>query len=188
MGLVIRKATTEDLDAVLAVGHRTWPATYEGIAGADYVRAGLAKWWSAEATSPAIRQGRTTVAELDGEVVGMASVGPEQDHLVLWRLYVVPEQHGQGIGSALLATVLDDADGRYAEIRLSYTAGNTPAAHFYRSRGFTETHREAGGGGVPDQVWMSRAVPQRDTGEAGTAGTSDTEPATASADTEGVQS
>ena len=66
----------DDLDAVLAVGHRTWPATYEGIAGADYVQAGLAKWWSAEATSPAIRQGRLTVAELDGEVCGMASVGP----------------------------------------------------------------------------------------------------------------
>ena len=80
---------------------------------------------------------------------------------MLWRLYVLPERHGQGIGSALLATVLEEADGRYAEIRLSYTEGNTPAAHFYRSRGFVETHHEAGGGGVPDQVWMSRRVPNR---------------------------
>ena len=111
MALTIRKADMADLDAVLAVGHRTWPVTYEGIAGADYVQAGLAKWWSAEATSPAIRQGRLTVAEVDGEVVGMASVGREQDHLVLWRLYVLPEHHGQGIGSALLAAVLEEADG-----------------------------------------------------------------------------
>ncbi len=123
------------------------------------MQAGLAKWWSAEATSPAIRQGRLTVAEVDGEVVGMASVGREQDHLVLWRLYVLPEHHGQGIGSALLAAVLEEADGRYPEIRLSYTEGNTPAAHFYRSRGFVETHHEAGGGGVPDQVWMTRRAP-----------------------------
>jgi ribosomal protein S18 acetylase RimI-like enzyme len=199
MALVIRKATMDDLDAVLAVGHRTWPATYEGIAGADYVQAGLAKWWSAEATSPAIRQGRLTVAQLDGEVVGMASVGREEDHLVLWRLYVLPEHHGQGIGSALLRTVLEEADGRYAEIRLSYTEGNTPAAHFYRSRGFVETHHEAGGGGVPDQVWMSRRVPQGDGGGAGSGEadkaatsadnvTAASRPASTPADTEGEQS
>jgi ribosomal protein S18 acetylase RimI-like enzyme len=188
MALVIRKATPDDLDAVLAVGHRTWPATYEGIAGADYVQAGLAKWWSAEATSPAIRQGRVTVAELDGQVCGMASVGREEDHLVLWRLYVLPEHHGQGIGSALLAAVLEEADGRYAEIRLSYTEGNTPAASFYRSRGFVETHHEAGGGGVPDQVWMSRRVPQRDSAATDPSAPTVTEPATAPVDPQGVKS
>ena len=115
----------------------------------------------------------------------MASVGREEDHLVLWRLYVLPDHHGRGIGSALLAAVLEEADGRYAEIRLSYTEGNAPAAHFYRSRGFVETHHEAGGGGVPDQVWMSRRVPQRD---AAVPHPSDPEPATAPADPEGVQS
>ena len=184
MALTIRKAEMADLDAVLAVGHRTWPVTYEGIAGADYVQAGLAKWWSAEATSPAIRQGRLTVAEVDGEVVGMASVGREQDHLVLWRLYVLPEHQGQGVGSALLAAVLEEAAGSYPEIRLSYTEGNTPAAHFYRSRGFVETHHEAGGGGVPDQVWMTRPLRQQ---HPDVPATSDTAPATAPADTEGVQ-
>ena len=57
----------------------------------------------------------------------MASVGREQDHLVLWRLYVLPEHHGQGIGSALLASGAGGGrQGRYAEIRLSYTEGNTP--------------------------------------------------------------
>jgi ribosomal protein S18 acetylase RimI-like enzyme len=184
MALTIRKADMADLDAVLAVGHRTWPVTYEGIAGADYVQAGLAKWWSAEATSPAIRQGRLTVAEVDGEVVGMASVGREEYHLVLWRLYVLPEHHGQGIGSALLAAVLEEADGSYPEVRLSYTEGNTPAAHFYRSRGFVETHHEAGGGGVPDQVWMTHPLPQQ---HPDVPAASDTAPATAPADTEGVQ-
>ena len=117
MALTIRKADMADLDAVLAVGHRTWPVTYEGIAGADYVQAGLAKWWSAEATSPAIRQGRLTVAEVDGAVVGMASVGREEDPLVLWRLYVLPEHHGQGIGSR-------PAGGR---------AGRRPTASYPRS-------------------------------------------------------
>ena len=66
----VRRAVEDDLDAILSVGHRTWPVTYEPIAGADYVAMGLAKWWSAESTRPAIKAGRMTVAEVDGEVVG----------------------------------------------------------------------------------------------------------------------
>ena len=62
MSLVVRPAVLDDLDAVLEVGHRTWPATYEPIAGPEYVAMGLAKWWTADATEPAIRAGRTLVA------------------------------------------------------------------------------------------------------------------------------
>ena len=52
------------------MGHRTWPGTYGPIAGEEYVAMGLATWWTEDATIPAIRARRATVAELDGEVVG----------------------------------------------------------------------------------------------------------------------
>ena len=115
---------------------------------------GLAKWWNEDATLPAIRAGRVTVAELDGEVVGIASVGPYENQLALWKLYVLPEHQGKAIGSALLESVLARATGDYAEIRLSYLDGNTSAEGFYRSKGFVETGRESGGGDLPDSVWM----------------------------------
>lgn len=158
--LVIRPADGDDLTAVVDVGHRTWPTTYGPIAGDDYVAMGLAKWWTQEATIPGIRAGRVMVAELDGEVVGMSSTGPSDGHLTLWKLYVVPEHQGEGLGGALLRAVLEKAtlDG-YDAIQLSYVDGNDNAAAFYRRHGFIERNREAGGSGVPDSVWMTRDLP-----------------------------
>ena len=154
MTLIIRVADGNDLMAVLDVGRRTWPVTYGPIAGQDYVAMGLAKWWTEGATIPAIRAGRVTVAELDGTVVGMASVGPHENYLVLWKLYVLPEFQGQGIGSALVESVVASANGVHPEIRISYLTGNTLAQGFYGGKGFVEISREPGCAGVPESVWM----------------------------------
>ena len=154
MTLVIRSADGNDLLAVLNVGHRTWPVTYEPIAGPDYVAMGLAKWWTEAATIPAIRAGRVTVAEVDGIVVGIASVGPHEKHLILWKLYVLPEFQGRGIGSALVRSVVESATGVHPEIRISYLVGNSHAEAFYRARGFAEISRDPGGDGIPESVWM----------------------------------
>jgi GNAT superfamily N-acetyltransferase len=162
MALVIRPADGNDLVAVLDVGRRTWPVTYEPIAGPDYVAMGLAKWWTDDATIPAIRAGRVTVAELDGTVVGIASVGPHEKHLVLWKLYVLPEYQGKAIGSALMESVISAATGVHAEIRLSYLEGNKSAEAFYRSKGFVEIAREASGNGIPESVWMKLDLEPRE--------------------------
>jgi GNAT superfamily N-acetyltransferase len=154
MTLIIRVADGNDLLAVLDVGRRTWPVTYGPIAGQDYVAMGLAKWWTEGATIPAIRAGRVTVAELDGTVVGMASVGPHENYLVLWKLYVLPDYQGHGIGSALVESVVASAKGIHPEIRISYLTGNTLAEGFYRGKGFVEISREPGCDGVPESVWM----------------------------------
>jgi len=154
MELIIRKADGNDLAAVLDVGRRTWPVTYGPIAGEEYVAMGLAKWWTHDATIPAIRAGRVTVAQVDGTVVGIAVVGPHEKHLFLWKLYVLPEYQGQAIGSALMESVIAQAMGDHAEIRLSYLVGNTLAERFYRKWGFVEISREASGEGIPESVWM----------------------------------
>jgi GNAT superfamily N-acetyltransferase len=162
MALIIREADGNDLLAVLDVGRRTWPVTYEPIAGADYVAMGLAKWWTEDANIPAIRAGRVTVAELDGTVVGIAVVGPHENHLVLWKLYVLPEHQGKAIGSALVASVVAKATGLHPEIRTSYLEGNTLAAAFYRGKGFVEISREPGCAGIPESVWMQLMLGPKD--------------------------
>lgn len=163
MALVIRPAEMSDLAAVLNVGRRTWPATYGPVAGDEYVEMGLAKWWTEDATTPAIRAGRVTVAELDGEVVGIAAVGMHEKHLILWKLYVLPEHQGKAIGSALLEAVKERAMAdSHPDIRLSYLAGSTGAGEFYRSRGFVETGRESSGDGIPESVWMELALDSKE--------------------------
>ena len=162
MTLVIRLADGNDLKAVVEVGRRTWPVTYGPIAGEDYVAMGLAKWWTEDANIPAIRAGRVTVAEVDGTVVGIAAVGPHEHHLVLWKLYVLPEYQGKGIGSALVESVVASAMGLHPEIRISYLEGNTLAEAFYRGKGFVEISRECGGDGMPESVWMQLDLDPRE--------------------------
>jgi ribosomal protein S18 acetylase RimI-like enzyme len=154
-GVALRAATGDDLQGVIAVGQQTWPVTYGPIAGDDYVAMGLAKWWTADATIPAIRAGRVTVAEFDGEIVGMTSVGHLDGHLALWKLYVLPEFQSSGVGGMLMRAAIAKAkaDG-YDAIVLSYLDGNDNARGFYEHYGFTETGREGTGGGVPDSIWL----------------------------------
>ncbi len=157
--VTVRQATGDDLQAVLEVGHRTWPATYVPIAGKDYVAMGLAKWWTEDATIPAIRSGRILVAEIDGTVVGMAGVGPLDGTMALWKLYVVPEAQSRGVGGALMRAVIDKAvDDGYDEVQLSHLAGNTNAAAFYKRFGFEFVRQETGGSGMPDNVWLRRRL------------------------------
>ena len=167
-GVVVRVADGNDLDAVISVGHRTWLATYEPIAGPEYVAMGLAKWWTKDVVTASIRTGRTLVAEDTrpataegerGEVLGMATFGVQDETFYAWKLYVLPGHHGRRIGSRLMDAVLDRArDLGHEKVVLSYIEGNDQAAGFYRRHGFTEHAREDGGSVLPDSIWMSRAV------------------------------
>ena len=77
----------------------------------------------------------------------------------LWKLYVLPGHHGHGIGSRLLNAVVDRAlELGLDRIVLSHIEGNRQAARFYAAHGFTETHRESGGSGLPVSVWMERRL------------------------------
>jgi ribosomal protein S18 acetylase RimI-like enzyme len=157
--VVVRGAVGDDLAGVISVGHRTWLATYEPIAGPEYVAMGLAKWWTSDVVTDSIRKGRTLVAVDGDEVVGVATFGPQDDAFVLWKLYVLPGHHGQGIGSRLMDCVVEQArESGLERITLSYLEGNQQAARFYAHHGFTETHRETPGSGLPQSVWMVREL------------------------------
>ena len=120
---------------------------------------GLAKWWTSDVVTHSIRTGRTLVAVKGDEVVGVATFGPQDDAFVLWKLYVLPEHHGHGIGSRLLEAVVERArEAQHERVLLSYMEGNHLAARFYSRHGFVETHRESSGSGLPDSVWMAREI------------------------------
>jgi ribosomal protein S18 acetylase RimI-like enzyme len=151
----IRLARSEDLDGVLDVGRETWRATYVPLAGEAFVRNALALWWTVDGTLPSIADGRVWAAHIDGQVVGMSMYGIKNRTVDIWKLYVRPAYQGQGIGSALLNSVLDATRHAADRVVLAYMDGNAGARAFYDRMGFVETHREANNLGGPDHVWMA---------------------------------
>ncbi|MDO9457376.1 GNAT family N-acetyltransferase [Nocardioides sp.] len=156
---VVRTATQDDLEAILHIGHECWRTTYVPITGPDYVERGLAGWWTPETNRPAIDEGRVLVAEVDGLVLGMASTSVADDHVVVWRLYVLPEAHGQGLGTLLLEAVEAAAPLGTLGLRLSHLEGNDRARGFYEHLGFVATgERKPSTIGGPDDLWMQRPL------------------------------
>ncbi len=82
------------------------------------------------------------VAEVDGRVVGILGLHPEQNprrrHAAMLGVAVHDDFHGQGIGSALVASALDLADNWLGlrRIELQVFVDNTAAVQLYQKFGF----------------------------------------------------
>lgn len=123
-----------------------------GRAYADHMEA---TWWSVSALHRSLRVATNLVAEADGRLAGVATLGERRGEPVLWKLYVLPAYQGQGIGTRLVDAVLDLVPVGCSRLLLEYVDGNEPAAAFYRSRGFVEVGREPDSDGWPDTMWMA---------------------------------
>ena len=105
-----------------------------------------------------IRDGVVRVAVSgDGVVVGVIVMWPQDDHLYVDNIAVLPEAQGWGVGTALLQ-VADDAalEGNRAEIRLYTNEAMTANLDYYPRRGFVETHRADESG--YNRVYYSKKV------------------------------
>jgi ribosomal protein S18 acetylase RimI-like enzyme len=159
MTFVVRRAEPGDAEAVREVGLRTWPVAYDGMVGPEFLEQGLAEWWSPEAVLRGIERGITLVAVDGDDVVGMTGLGQEDGYWVMWKLYVLPEHQGRGIGRALLdgaAAALPPGTDR---LLLDVLKANEPAIRFYRANGFTDTDETPARDLGPDLTWMSRPLP-----------------------------
>jgi ribosomal protein S18 acetylase RimI-like enzyme len=155
----IRQATEDDVDAIRRIGQETWPPTYAAF-GPEYVADGLRKWWSREATLNTLRDTTVVVAEAeDGRLVGMGNVDVRPTVPVIWKLYVVPDAHGTGVGTALLQGLIDALPAGTPAVQLEYVDGNARAERFYRKQGFVEIRRDPGErSGWPQIVWMEKPL------------------------------
>lgn len=170
--VVIRTADGNDLEGVVAVGRTAWRATYSSIFPPELLELFLDKWWTMDANVPAIRARRTVVADQGGKIVAMASYGIHQGRFVIWKIYVLPEAQGRGIGGLLLDAMYERARGEKDSVFLSFTDGNAAAYDFARLHGFVEDGREEQNG-LPDLIWMRKDLVDGakgdDAGDAGAA-------------------
>ncbi len=128
----LRPATREDAGTVAAIWHQGWRDGHLG-----FVPDGLLGLRSAEsfAARAPERVADTTVAELDGVVVGFVMVvGDEVE-----QVYLSADHRGTGIADVLL----DEAERQVAvaghdRAWLAVVAGNTRARSFYERRGWID--------------------------------------------------
>jgi GNAT superfamily N-acetyltransferase len=75
---------------------------------------------------------------IDGVSVGFVVVRRAESHLALDHLYVVPEHQKKGIGSAVLGSVLKDADAQSLAVKLG-ALRDSDSNRFYQRHGFVKT-------------------------------------------------
>lgn len=142
LAVEIRLARQADAERLAEVHVRSWQAGYRELLPADFL-AGLNIEGRAERWLRRLREerppARTTVAELDGELVGFASVGPSRDEdlnpadwLELNTIYLLPAAWGTGVAGQLLQATLTEERAYF----LWVLADNPRAQAFYRKAGF----------------------------------------------------
>ena len=164
--VTLRAGTLDDIPALVALGRAVVPPTY-GPIDAAYAQRMIDEWWTPEVFTRSMQTNAHLVAEVDGEVVALATIGRlsrsyrdfphvSGDREVMWKLYVHPDHHGRGIGSRLLAEVESRVEGD--ELWLEVVDGNEQAFAFYRARGFEVRERTPDDGPWPDDVWMRKVL------------------------------
>jgi GNAT superfamily N-acetyltransferase len=159
-GVLVRRASPEDVRAIARVHVQSWKETYRGVMSDavldDPALLGQREYfWTAALTDPLYAGNRIAIAELEGAVVGAAMAGPALDRFSgvaeqLYLLYTLSEVHGRGGGAALLEAVLDPD----VSTGLWVADPNPRAQAFYRRHGFI-----AGDAKIEDgvrEVWMTR--------------------------------
>ncbi len=149
--ITIEKAVPEDAEAVSDLLRRTWMATYPNEAagitkedirlrteGADGERIpqNIEKWRNIIATQDGTAA--MYIARSNGVVVGMVNPTIIDGRRRVGALYVSPEMQGKGIGSKLMAKMLE-WHGDHVDIYLNAASYNRNAINFYKKFGFVQS-------------------------------------------------
>ncbi len=123
----IRTAKEEDVQLLARMWHLGWHQAHAGIVDADLVRLrGPAEF----AARTAAHLGQTSVASVDGEIVGFFMVQDDE----LYQFYVDAAHQGRGVAGDLMLAA--EAALPRPRAWLACTVGNTRAAAFYDKCGW----------------------------------------------------
>jgi ribosomal protein S18 acetylase RimI-like enzyme len=137
-GAIIRSAENRDSAAIACIHVEAWRDAYADLMPANYLaqldpKIEAARW----ARSLGIGQNdRTLVAEVEGKVVGYASIGAARGHAPgageIYALYVETDWREQGIGRAIVETAFTRFRQRGLTTAFIWCLeGNTAARGFY---------------------------------------------------------
>jgi GNAT superfamily N-acetyltransferase len=165
----IRFASAADAEGIERVRVRGWQTAYRHVFPPDALDAMQVEWsrWARRLERPPAGWA-TFVAELDGRVVGFASVGPSRDERrigELYAIYVDPDVWSSGVGRALIERAEWHLAADYAEATLWVLHDNERARKFYERAGWEpdEVHKldEHLGVAVPEVRYRKRLSSSR---------------------------
>jgi len=130
--LSLAPAYDDDFEALLSLRMAAMRESLQRLGRFDPQRA-------RERLSRAFEPAHTRHILQGSERVGFVVVLPRMDHLVLDHLYVAPPAQGQGIGSWVMAQVLDEADRLGLSVRVT-ALKLSDANRFYQRHGFELQH------------------------------------------------
>jgi ribosomal protein S18 acetylase RimI-like enzyme len=146
--IIIARATPDDVLGIQDVTYRGWLATYpnaeHGITVDDiedwyrdrHTEERIAQWRERMANPP---DGETTlIAKEGGKIVGALRAIKHADRNQIYAIYVLPEHHGRGIGTAMWQKAQHYLDSNKHSI-VEVAIYNTKAIMFYGRLGFTDT-------------------------------------------------
>jgi Acetyltransferases len=162
--LTIDAMTPADIDAVCALAHCVWQATYPTLIS----QAQIAHMLDDRYAAPRIAHQLDDIAQVwriarvDGAIAGFAHASFDAPDCKLDKLYVDPARQRSGIGRSLLDAIQNLARERGAtRLWLQVNRGNTQAIAAYRRYGLRiecEQVFDIGGGFVMDDYVMGMTL------------------------------
>jgi ribosomal protein S18 acetylase RimI-like enzyme len=165
-GLIVRRMTPDDVQAVREVARETWNDAYRDIIPELERAVSVERAYTRKVLERRMAGGAFLVAEWRDEVVGFADLSSRSDEpreVELAALYVLPSMQGRGVGSRLL----DEGIRMFPAARsvvLRVLRENAAARRFYEARGFTPVGEHPWwlwSGGVVYELEMVREVAVR---------------------------
>jgi GNAT superfamily N-acetyltransferase len=146
--LTIRSATVADAAALAAVGGKGFAAAHQAAVSLEDMQGVLSSAWNEKSMTEMIVNSeiQTMVAEINQQIVGLASLNPayrpsylrRPTPIELGRFYLHLDWIGYGLGSKLMTQALRQAAATgYGICWLRVWQGNKRAIQFYRRWGFT---------------------------------------------------
>ena len=151
-----------DIESVRQIAFATWPDTFREILTAEQIDYMLAWLYATERLHQQVqtREHVIHIAEVEGVPVGF--VAHQLDHPTpgtskIHKLYLLPTQHGKGIGKKLLETVRQAASAAGQHTLVLNVNKHNRAVDFYLANGLARVGEEVidiGGGYVMDDYIM----------------------------------
>jgi ribosomal protein S18 acetylase RimI-like enzyme len=162
--MIVRAATSDDVDAICAVCAVGYRDSTTGLLPAGYIERTVADFYQPDRVRDEIYPNPPgwlgyQVVEEDGRVLGAAGGGMTgHSSSGLYVICVDPAERYRGLGTRLLDRVIDQVRELGAtEMLMSVIIGNGKAIPFYESRGFTKVEKQrAWGSHDGDDVWTWR--------------------------------